>query len=377
MVRGPFRGTSGHDSHVRALVRALAGHGLPLQLVDLPHWSPTKLPAGSRDPRLEALHRPVRARAVLHFCMPHQVVRDRRRLNVNFTMFEASRIPARWVEHGLGHDLVIVPTLSCRDAWLASGFPPDRLRTCPLGVDGERFRPGLDPFPITDRRGRPVTSYRVRVLNVSEVTPRKNLLALLRTWIRVTRREDDAVLILKLTCPQPDPLLGLLRGLAAIERELGKARAAAAAIIFLDRTLTEPEMPRLYAAATHYWSMSHGEGWDLAMCEAGACGLQLMAPRHSAYTTYLDDRVAWMIPARQVAAEAGEHADVSSLFAGVDWWEPDEESAGELIRHIVADPAARRGGARDRLVGRYGWSHASTRLLEILRELHGRHGYGL
>jgi glycosyltransferase involved in cell wall biosynthesis len=307
--------------------------------------------------------------------MPHQVVRDRQRLNVNFTMFEACRIPTRWVEHGLNHDLIIVPTVSCRDAWLASGFPRDRLRISPLGVDGERFRPGLDPIPVTDRCGQTVSGYRVRVLNVSELVPRKNLLALLRTWIRVTRREDDAVLILKLTCAQPDRLLGLLRGLAAIERDLGKARAAAAPIIFLDRTLPESDMPRLYAAATYYWSMSCGEGWDLAMCEAGACGLQLLAPCHSAYTTYLDDRLAWMIPSRQVAAETGDHPDVLSLFAGVDWWEPDEASAGELIRHIIDNPIAARGGARDWLVSQFSWPLAASRLLEILRELHGRHGY--
>jgi glycosyltransferase involved in cell wall biosynthesis len=307
--------------------------------------------------------------------MPHQVVRARRRLNVNFTMFEACRIPTHWVEHGLNHDLVIVPTVSCQDAWLASGFPHDRLRISPLGVDGERFRSGLDPIPVTDRSGQDVSGYTVRILNVSELVPRKNLLGLLRTWIRVTRPEDDAVLMLKLTYGRPDQLLTLLRSLDAVERDLGKTRAAAAPIVFLDSVLSEADMPRLYATATHYWSMSHGEGWDLAMCEAGACGLQLLAPRHTAYSTYLDDRLAWIIPSRQVAAEAGDHPDVSGLFAGLDWWEPDEPSAGELIRYVIDNPTATRGGARDWLVSRFSWSLAASRLLEILRELHGRHGY--
>jgi hypothetical protein len=82
-----------------------------------------------------------------------------------------------------------------------------------------------------------------------------------------------------------------------------------------------------------------------------------------------------MIPSRQVAAETGDHPDVLSLFAGVDWWEPDEASAGELIRHIIDNPIAARGGARDWLVSQFSWPLAASRLLEILRELHGRHGY--
>ena len=43
------------------------------------------------------------------------------------------------------------------------------------------------------------------------------------------------------------------------------------------------DMTGLMRAATHYWSMSHGEGWDLPLSKAGAMGLSLIAPRHSAY----------------------------------------------------------------------------------------------
>jgi hypothetical protein len=51
-------------------------------------------------------------------------------------------------------------------------------------------------------------------------------------------------------------------------------------------------MPGLFAAASHYWSMSHGEGWDQPMIEAAASGLRLIVPRHTAYLEYLDADVA-------------------------------------------------------------------------------------
>src|SRR5262249_7766148 len=115
--------------------------------------------------------------------MPHQVRLARGRLNVNYTMFEADRIPRRWVRCNLTHDLVIVPTVSSRVAWTASGFPAAQVRLCPLGVDVDRFHPGVEPLSLTTREGRPVRDYRTRVLNVSEISPRKNLLALLRVWL--------------------------------------------------------------------------------------------------------------------------------------------------------------------------------------------------
>jgi hypothetical protein len=64
-------------------------------------------------------------------------------------------------------------------------------------------------------------------------------------------------------------------------------------------------MPGLFAAASHYWSMSHGEGWDQPMIEAAASGLRLIAPRHTAYLEYLDADVAQLIPVRGTPAGAG------------------------------------------------------------------------
>jgi hypothetical protein len=72
-VRGPYKGQSGHDHHVREFVRHLAMRGIALQLLDIPEWSPVKLPEEQRDPWFDTLGAPVGARAVVHFCMPRPV----------------------------------------------------------------------------------------------------------------------------------------------------------------------------------------------------------------------------------------------------------------------------------------------------------------
>jgi glycosyltransferase involved in cell wall biosynthesis len=372
-VRGPYKGAGGHDHHVREFVRHLARRGIRQQLVDVPDWGSAALPSECRDPWFDMLGAPVNAQAVLHFCMPPQVRPARGRLNVNYTMFEADRIPESWVRRNRSHDLVILPTVSSRDAWTASGFPPGRIRLCPLGVDADRFHPAVEPLPLSDRQGRPVREYRTRVLNVSEISPRKNLLALLRAWLLATTRDDDAILIVKVGRFPPGGAVRLMRDLGAMERAVGKTRRESAPMLFLDQILSDGAMPQLFAAATHYWSMSHGEGWDQPMVEAGATGLRLIAPMHSAYTAYLDTSVARMIPARLVPARADGGGSVGPLFEGARWWEPDEGVAADAVREAVRGEDRAAPTARARIAS-LTWEKATATLMAILEELHRRHG---
>ncbi len=373
-IRGPFRGVSGHDHHTREFVIRLVGQGVRVQLADLAEWHPVKLPPEARDPWFEQLASPVDAASTVHFCMPHQVRVSPGQLTVNYTMFEADRVPPDWVARGRLHDLVIVPTPSSRDAWQASGYPPGKLQVCPLGVDVDRFHPAAEPLPLAVTRGRPVADYRTRVLNVSEARPRKNLVGLVRAWTTATSVDDDAILIIKLGPPHRPATTALLRELAVMQQRLGRSLSQAAPVLFVDRLLTDAEMPRLFGAATHYWSMSHGEGWDHPMVEAGAAGLRLIAPRHSAYLAYLDSDVAQLIPSRTEPADVGPDQWTAPLFEGVRWWAPDEDAAGQALRNALDGRDRPAASLRDRLAAAFTWPHAAARLIEILAELHDEHG---
>src|SRR5439155_5195783 len=150
-------------------------------------------------------------------------------------------------------------------------------------------------------------------------------------WLRATTRNDDAILILKVGRQPPGSTFLLMRDLDALERAIGKTRKESAPVLFSDQVLPDSEMPRLFAAATHYWSMSHGEGWDQPMVEAGATGLRLIAPMHSAYTAYLDASVARMIPARLVPARLVGCGRVGPPFEGTVWTETVETLCSRSI----------------------------------------------
>jgi glycosyltransferase involved in cell wall biosynthesis len=161
------------------------------------------------------------------------------------------------------------------------------------------------------------------------------------------------------------------RDLAKLEAQIGKTREQAASIVFMfNQILADAQMPRLYAAATHYLSLSYGEGWDLPMMEAAAMGLQLIAPQHSAYTTYLDDSIAMMLPARQAPARFESDEDMQALFRGADWWEPDEQAAADCLRRVISSGKAEfNWAARARMMEHFTWERATDRLIGVLQEV--------
>lgn len=359
-VRGTFRNTSGYAFMVRQFVRRLDSAGVPLHLTDVPVSFLKSMDSGQRDPFFEGFDRPVRARAVLQFVIPNLAEPVPGLGSVLFSMSETRTVPPDWVNYSLRHPHLIVPTPSSAEAWTRGGFPAERVHLCPLGVDPRPLSSGIQPRPVRDARGRLLSDYRTRIVNISDLTLRKNLDGLLRVWLRATRADDDAALLLKIgkgTSGEEAKITGFLAAAAAA---VGKTLAAAAPVFVVSGSFSDDEMTGLLAAATHYWSMSHGEGWDLPMTQAGAMGLTLIAPCHSAYTAYLDDGVALMLPARPAPGRPP--------YAGLEWWSPDEDAAADTIARVVGGDAEARS-ARERLAGEFSWERAGERLIAVLREI--------
>lgn len=357
IIYGPFRDTSGYSFMVRNFARSLLELGERIMLAGK-LWGP-ELDPGQRDPLLDNLGAPVRARAAVHFELPDHVIPIPGLLNVNFTMTEMSRVPRSWVERARWHDLLIVPTEASRDAWIGSGMPAERIRLCPLGSDAPASLAPAAPPPLTAPSGRPVAAFRHRVLNVSSSSSRKNLPGLLRVWAAATRPGDDAVLVLKLG--KGEDAATLHAAFDALLRSCGLERAAMAEVVLVTGKVSDAEISGLFHAATHYLSLSHGEGWDLPMVQAGVLGLELIAPDHSSYRTYLTAETAHLIPARAVPVPWPTDTPI-------EWWEPDEAAAAAILRAVLAGTAPPRRPPREDLLARFRWRDAAQRLRALLAE---------
>ena len=356
LIRGPLTPVSGYGHMTCRFLDRLVGQSeRPVQAVGVF--------GHERWPGAEA---PVCASVALHCMTPPVVEPIPGTRTVVFSMFEGTCIPIAWGRIIPAHDLTVVPCEASRQAWIARGYPEERLRVCPLGVDPVAVP--APPLAITDRQGRPVSSYRHRFLNVSDFIPRKNVDGLLRVWLTATRAGDDAVLILKLGKGSPESRAEIANLLAHTEVAVGRRWEEAAAIAIIDRRLEEAEMEGLFLAASVYWSLSHGEGWDLPLTKAGALGLGLIAPQHSAYVDYLNEKVARMIPATIGPARVAYGEHYWAPFHGLDWWNPDETAAAAIIADIIDGRGPALPDARRHLLEEFSWIKAARRLETILNE---------
>lgn len=92
-IMGRYQGATGYERHVREFTRELVRQRVAIHLSHHPGWDPKGLPAEKREMWFEGFSNPVDARNALHFAMPHQVEPVPGLVNVNYTMFESTRIP--------------------------------------------------------------------------------------------------------------------------------------------------------------------------------------------------------------------------------------------------------------------------------------------
>jgi glycosyltransferase involved in cell wall biosynthesis len=247
-------------------------------------------------------------------------------------------------------------------------MPEERIRLCPLGINPKIFSERAEPLPLQLPGGAPVSQFQTRFLNVSELGPRKNIAGLLRAWIKATTAADDAILILKLGHYEEEQCRRFRSEMERVQLDSGRTLADAAPVHWLYDLYSDAEMPRLYHSATHYFSMSFGEGWDQATMEAAACGLRLIVPNHSAYTAYLDSSVASLVNSREIPAQWTGDASTATLFENARWWEPDEDEAAGFIRSAIDGRDAGKPTAQSRILKSFTWEKAVRRLTEILSE---------
>jgi glycosyltransferase involved in cell wall biosynthesis len=365
-VVGPYQGASGYDRVTREFVRQFVALGVDVHLQNLDGWS-SPLPVELRESWFDDLAAPNGAETVLHFVMPSHMRPQSGARNVNYTMFEADRIPADWAARARLCERVAVSTRASRDAWIASGVDPARVCVAPLGVDSEFFSQRCEPMDIAVGDGRAVADFGTRFLHVGELRPRKNQVGLVRAWLRATVRDDDAVLIIK--CPPVQHMVDELIGdIAATQQELGLVLKDVAPIVLMPALLSEWQMLGLYAAATHCITMSCGEGWDQVTMEAALAGLHLVVPRHTAYLEYLQEGDAEFIPTALVPATfpGRTGAEDRVFFEGSRWWRPVEEAAAHIIRGAIDGRLARQPPPSARLASTYTWEAAGRQLLELL-----------
>ncbi|MBA4191275.1 MAG: hypothetical protein C0467_25110, partial [Planctomycetaceae bacterium] len=348
----------------RAIGSQLLERGHGLSLIATPSRDPGLTPIELPEPLQDRIGKPLPgAVTVRHQWPPNFTAPAGNGPLVLMQPWEFGCIPQAWIEPILTTvDEVWAYSRSVLRAYVASGIPDDRVALVPLGVDVERFRPGLEPLPLE-------TTKRVKLLFVGGTIPRKGFAVLLNAYQRAFTRGDDVCLVVK------DMGTGTFYRDQTAQKMIEQFRANpnAPEIVYLANDLPEDELARLYAACDVLVHPYRGEGFALPVLEAMACGKPVVVTAGGPTDEFVPPPACWRVPA-QLRYFADEKVS-DQPTAGRPWWlEPDDNTLMTILREVVSNAVEReqRGLAARRAALGWTWARTASVVEDRLRVLRAK-----
>jgi GT2 family glycosyltransferase len=273
--------------------------------------------------------------------------------NVGFTMLEVDGFPKDWVRRANRMDEIWVPTEFNRRAFLECGLKRPICRI-PLGVDPDYFHPGIPGYP------NPTGEF--VFLSNFEWGERKEPWLLLKTFNDVFSAREPVRLLCKII--NLDPMLHVGEEIRRLEL---KESGGKISFIF-NREFPHYQLGSFYRSVDCYISASRGEGWNMPLMEAMACGLPAIATDWGAHTEFVHEGIAYPLRIRgTVPAEAK-----CPYYEGFSWAEPDPEHLRHLLREVFEnrEKARAKGAAAAReMAEKWTWDCSALKIIERLAAL--------
>ncbi len=317
---------------------------------------PTPESEGTGDHRLDVIarRRPGRRPPVsVVYAQGDVFWKNRGRYRIGFTMMEADRFQPEWVRQSNTMDELWVPSTFNRVGMLESGVTRP-IHAMPLGVDTDHFNPSI--------RGLPNPNGDFVFLANFEWSERKAPQLLLTVFNQTFRASEPALLVCKVLNGRWD------RNVMAEVRALGLRRRGGRVAFLLNREYPYSQMGMLYRSAECYVSASRGEGWDMPLMEAMACGLPAIATDWGAHREFVHERIAYPLEIRGLAPAVSSNPN----YEGSRWAEPDPEHLAHLLRHVYEnrDEARAKGAhAAAEMAERWTWRRAAERIAARIAEI--------
>ena len=365
LFEGVFHGWSGYAKAGRELAYRLANHlYVQLAYVFRPGWS--HFPS---EVRLSAMERTYVGRNCpwLRFFGPDAKDIPEGRRKIIYTMMETEVVHPDMVDliNRNFHELWS-PTRWNVDAFKRSGVSLPTY-VVPLGVDATIYRPikgsKLPECTLLSTHRAGVREVPEGFLFISVGLPsfRKGFDLLLKAFEIAFAGDPDCALVCAVTHS------------SANNERFTECEGMRSRVYALHGEYDEHRMARIYSACNAYVTASRGEGWNLPLCEAAACGLPVICGDNAAHNEVAGDG-AFMFRSEGVGPIPGAER-VSPWYKGMPFTVFGKKSLSELVdllRWVRTDGVeVRRKAAELRLkmISNWNWSHsadlAARRLLEL------------
>src|SRR5688572_390416 len=234
--------------------------------------------------------------------------------------------------------LLITPSRWSREGCLRLGLPDDQIVVIPHGVDCGTFRPSREGKAAREAARLPGFTF----ANLSAMTTNKGIDLLLRAFAVVVEKHPDTRLLLK----GSDDLYNSGSFLQRTIRDLpnGAANRLEGRIVYAGNAATMDSIATFYQLADAYVSPYRGEGFNLPVLEASACGTPVICTEGGSTDDFMNEDTARFIESRPANAVIRPGVEGFGL-------EPNLDHLIHLMLEVMEDTewracAARVGPAR-------------------------------
>lgn len=331
---------------VRCIYRYVYGAGSPF---------PVEEPEGLGDYWLEVIRSrdlPCNIKTSVVYGQGDVFERNIGKRKIGFTMLEVDGFPAEWVRQANKMDEVWVPTEFNRRGMIDSGVKRP-VHVVPLGVDPNYFHPAIEGHP------NPYGDF-VFLANF-EWGERKEPWLLLRAFSETFKRDEPVRLVCKMI--NKDPGVRVKDEIAKLQ--LSERGGRIDYLFNID--FPHYQLGSLYRSADCFVSAGRGEGWDMPLMEAMACGLSSIATDWGAHEAFVSDEISYPLRVRGTVPAVAK----CPYYVGFEWADPDPDHLRHLLRYVFEhqDEAAEKGRrAATAMAARWTWDQAASRIAERLED---------
>ncbi len=277
---------------------------------------------------------------------------------IAYNVWESTRQPEHFFLRLLGYDQLWVPTTWQRECSIEQGFPEDRVKVVPEGLNVQKFCPGDSPLPSD------YVSDRFRFIVIGRWDPRKSTTEIIRAFLNEFRKDEPVDLFIHVDNPFGRD------GFKTTEERLAYYGFNDSRIKIL-RNLEKVENDDLYLSylrnAHCFVSCARSEGWNIPLIQAIAVGIPTICSNYGAQLDYANGisqkvRIKGMIAARNVYG-----SDIPGEVA-----EPDFEHLQYIMRMCYENYDLLKKKALDDseiVRKRFTWDNAAKKAMRWLEEL--------
>jgi glycosyltransferase involved in cell wall biosynthesis len=260
-------------------------------------------------------------------------------------------------------NLIATPSKWSRDRIVDYGFDADSVFVIPHGVDREKFKPFMPWERLKARSELGYSGDDVVFLNVGGPIWNKGLDLVLEAFFAVRQKHKNARLLIK----DQQALYGI-SAVTMIQKLVTDGKITldnddVASIRIIPKTLSIEQLRQLYGIADYYVSPYRGEGFNLPVIEAIACGTKVIVTDGGSTDDFCDEHTSIKIPSTKLS-----NTTVYGHFVGA-YLDPNLDALVQIMGNCTSLPGTCSGSlqfGRTDMLENFTWKRAAGLIAALI-----------